>query len=173
MNIGLLLLRVVVGGLFVGHGCQKLFGWFGGHGPRGTAGFFSSLGYRRPELMALVAAVAETTGGTLLALGLLTPVASAAIAGVMLNAIVAVHLRNGLWVTSGGFEYPLVLATVAVALAFTGPGAFSVDAVLDLTLGGVRSGLLALVLGVVSAAGALSLRRRPVAAEDRDLAEAA
>jgi putative oxidoreductase len=94
MAIGLLVLRVIVGLLFVGHGTQKLFGWFGGHGPDGTAAFLGSLGYRPSRRMALVAGVAETLGGAMLTLGFLTPVACAAIIGVMVNATVAMHLRN-------------------------------------------------------------------------------
>jgi putative oxidoreductase len=147
------------------HDIQKLFGWFGGHGPRGTAGFFESLGYRWPYAGALVAGAAEAGGGLLLSLGLVTPAAAAAIVGVMLNAIVAVHLRNGLWVQNGGFEYPLVLCAAALATAFAGPGAFSLDSALGLDLSGPTWGLGALGLGVVAAFAALATRRAPVAAQ--------
>ena len=89
MSYGLLLLRVFVGFAFVGHGTQKLFGWWGGYGPQGTGGYFSSLGYRSGVQMAVLAGLAEAGGGALLALGLLTPVACTALAVVMINAIAA------------------------------------------------------------------------------------
>ena len=124
MSYGLLLLRLVVGLLFVGHGSQKLFGWFGGGGPKGTAGFMGSLGYRLPALMAVVAGLGELGGGLMLATGFLTPLGSFLIATVMLNAIATVVFPKGLL---GGWEFELTLLTAAVALAATGPGEISVD----------------------------------------------
>jgi putative oxidoreductase len=124
VEYGLLLLRLVVGLLFAGHGAQKLFGWFGGGGPQGTAAFFSSLGYRAPALMALVAGLSEFGGGLLLATGLLTPLASFLLATVMLNAIATVVWPKGFF---GGYEFELTLATVAIAIAATGPGEISLD----------------------------------------------
>jgi putative oxidoreductase len=109
-----------------GHGAQKLVGWWGGHGPRGTAGFFDQLGYRPPLLMAVFAGLGEASG-ILLAFGFLTPLACLVITVVMLNAIIAVHLSKGFWNTNGGYEFPLTLATVAVAIAAIGPGRFSID----------------------------------------------
>jgi putative oxidoreductase len=97
MNLGLFVLRVVVGGLFIGHGTQKLFGWFNGYGVEGTAGFMGKLGYRPPKQMAILAGAAETGGGVLLILGLFTPLAAAAIIGVMVNAMIAVHAPKGVW----------------------------------------------------------------------------
>ena len=126
MSYGLLLLRVVVGGTMFSHGAQKLFGWFGGHGLRGTAGFFESMGWRMPLAMAFLAGLAETSG-VAFALGFLTPLAALGIAVVMLNAIFVVHWRNGFFNSNGGVEFPLTLATVAVAVAATGPGRFSID----------------------------------------------
>src|SRR4051794_41924212 len=110
MAYGMLFLRVVVGLLLFGHGSQKLFGWFGGHGPRGTAGFFGQLGFRRQHAlpMALMAGLSEAAG-LLFALGFLTPFAALAIASVMVVAVGTVHWKNGLWVTSGGGEVDLVL----------------------------------------------------------------
>jgi putative oxidoreductase len=125
VEYGLLLLRLVVGLLFAGHGAQKLFGWFGGGGPQGTAAFFSSLGYRMPAVMALVAGLSELGGGLLLATGLLTPLASFLLATVMLNAIATVVWPKGFF---GGYEFELTLATVAIAIAATGPGEISLDA---------------------------------------------
>jgi putative oxidoreductase len=126
MAYGILLLRVVVGATLFAHGTQKLFGWFGGHGPRGTAGFFGSLGFRRPLAMAVMAGLSEGAG-LLLALGFLTPLAALGIATAMVVAVGSVHRRNGFWVGSGGYEYNLILWTAAVAIAMTGPGRFSID----------------------------------------------
>src|SRR5918999_3993251 len=128
MSYGILALRVVVGLVVAAHGAQKLFGWFGGGGPRGTAGSFEQLRFRPPLVMAVAAGAAEFGGGVLLAAGLLTPFAALAIVIVMLNAIVAVHWRNGFWNANGGYEFNLVVATAAVALAATGPLRFSLDA---------------------------------------------
>jgi putative oxidoreductase len=124
VEYGLLLLRLVVGLLFVGHGTQKLFGWFGGGGPQGTAAFFSSLGYRIPAVTAVVVGLAEAGGGLLLASGLLTPLASFLLATVMLNAIATVVFPKGFL---GGYEFELTLLTVAIALTATGPGEISLD----------------------------------------------
>ena len=124
MEYGLLLLRLVVGLLFAGHGAQKLFGSFGGGGPAGTAAFFSSLGYRWPARMAIVAGLAELGGGLMLATGLLTPVAAFLLATVMLNAIVTVVFPKGFL---GGYEFETTLLTAAIALTATGPGRISVD----------------------------------------------
>ena len=126
MSYGLLLLRVVVGGTMFGHGAQKLFGLFGGHGPKGTGGFFGQLGYRAPIVMAIFAGLAESSG-VLFALGFLTPLASLAIAVVMLNAIITVHWSKGLWNGNGGFEFPLTMLTIAVSVAAIGPGRVSID----------------------------------------------
>ena len=126
MAYGLLLLRIVTGGTMFGHGAQKLFGWFGGGGIRGTAGFFGSVGFRAPVVMAVLAALGET-GGLLFAAGFLTPLASLGLAVVMLTAIGVVHWPKGFWNSAGGYEFNLLLLTVAVAVAATGPGRFSVD----------------------------------------------
>jgi putative oxidoreductase len=158
MDIGLLVLRVVVGLLLVGHGAQKLFGWFGGGGLRATAWFFRSRGYWPSRLMAGFAGTAEMVGGAALAVGLGTPLAAAAVIATMLNAAVAVHSRHGLWAIDGGYEYPLVIAAAAATLGFTGAGAASLDATLDLGDGSVESGLFAVGLGLVMGAGALLSR---------------
>jgi putative oxidoreductase len=164
MSLGLLVLRVVVGALFVGHGTQKLFGWFGGHGLDGTGAWMGSLGFRRGRFWAAVAGLAESLGGLLLALGFLTPLAAAAIVGVMTTAVLAVHLRNGVWNSDGGYELPLVYATAATAIAFTGPGAYSLDRVIGLAIDPVTSGIVALVLGLLAGTLVNALRAEPVAA---------
>jgi putative oxidoreductase len=129
MASGLLLLRIVVGAAFVGHGTQKLFGWFGGYGPQGTGGFFSSIGYRAGVLIAVAAGVAETSGGALLAIGFLTPLAGALLATVMINAIASVTFKRAFMF---GSEIEIAYLTVAVALSATGPGRFSIDRAIGL-----------------------------------------
>lgn len=150
MDTGVFLVRIVIGLLFAGHGAQKLFGWFGGHGLEGTGGFFHGLGYRPGKPFAAAAGLSEFFGGLLLALGLFTPFAAAAIIGVMFNAVAAVHAKNGPWVTNGGWEYPAVLATAVAAVAFIGPGAASLDNAFGLYTDGVAWGVTAIVLGVVA-----------------------
>ena len=142
MSYGLLLLRVVVGLAFVGHGTQKLFGWFGGHGPKGSGGFFASLGYRAGVLMAVAAGLCETVGGALLALGLATPLAGALLAIVMINAIGSVTFKRASML---GSELEIAYLTVAVASVATGPGRFSLDRALgwDDNISGVWCGVAA------------------------------
>jgi putative oxidoreductase len=126
LSYGLLLLRVVTGGTMFAHGAQKLFGWFGGGGPRGTAGSFGKMGFRAPLVMAVLAGLGEC-GGLAFAAGFLTPLAALGIAVVMINAISVVHWPNGFFNGKGGIEFPLTLLTVAVAVAAIGPGRFSLD----------------------------------------------
>jgi putative oxidoreductase len=127
MAYGLLLLRVALGGIMAGHGAQKLFGWWGGPGMRGTAAICENLAYRAPSLMAVGLAVSESGGGLALATGLLTPLGALAVTVVMLNAIYLVHYPKGFWVSNGGYEFNLLITAAAVALAATGPGRFSLD----------------------------------------------
>ncbi len=154
MKLGRLILRAVVGGYFIGHGTQKLFGWFGGYGPEGTGQFFESLGLRPGKRHAIAAGAAEAGGGTLLVLGAATPLASSVLISVMLTAINRVHLKNGPWATNQGYEYNLVLIAAALALAETGPGSPSVDSATDSPMHGPGWAALALVLGALGAAGA-------------------
>ena len=158
MEIGLLVVRGVVGVLVAAHGAQKLFGWFGGHGLDGTAGFMASMGYRPGRPMALAAAIGELAGGALLAAGLLTPLGVAAVIGVMLNAAVGVHWKNGPWAVNGGWELPFTYAAVAAGVGFTGPGRYSLDRVLGWTLSGDGWGVAAAAVGLVSALAILALR---------------
>ena len=153
MDTGLLVLRVIVGLLLVGHGAQKLFGWFGGGGLASTAWFFRSVGYRPARLMAGFAGGAELVAGTAFTIGLGMPVVAAAVLAVMLNASVAVHNRNDRLALKGGYGYPLGMATVAAALGFTGAGAASLDAALGLGAGSVEAGVLAIVLGLAAGFG--------------------
>lgn len=159
MSIGLLILRVVVGGLMAGHGLQKLFGWFGGHGLRGTGKFLESLGFRPGRRWAPIHGLAETAGGALVLLGFLTPLGAAAIIAVMIVASVVVHGDKGLWNTNGGYELPLLFAAAASALAFTGPGVVSVDRAIGWSPSGPLWGFGAVVLGVAVAAAVMATRR--------------
>ncbi|MBH8597446.1 DoxX family protein [Thermoactinomyces sp. CICC 10523] len=130
MNIGLLLIRLAVGLTFMGHGSQKLFGWFGGPGLKGTGQWFESIGIKPGLFMAFLAGLGELAGGFLFAAGLGGPVGAVLIVLTMLVAVFKVHGKNGYWVTQGGYEYNLILIAVAVGVACTGSGTYSLDAVL-------------------------------------------
>lgn len=155
MDLALLALRLVAGLLFVGHGAQKLFGAFGGAGIEGTTATFAKLRLRPARAHAVAAGCAELGGGLLLALGLLTPLASAALIAVMTTAVITVHARNGVWNTEQGFEYNLVLAAVAFTVAAADSGAWSLDSALDLDLGGTGWALIALGAGLLGGIGAV------------------
>ena len=127
MSFGIAILRAVVGGLFIGHGLQKLLGKFGGPGLDGTAGLFETLGLRPGKFHATAAGVAETGGGALLVAGAATPLASAAVTGTMTVAIKTVHAPKGPWVTEGGYEYAAVMMATVFAITAAGPGALSID----------------------------------------------
>jgi putative oxidoreductase len=154
MKVGRLLLRITVGGFFVGHGTQKLFGWFGGQGLTKQAEHFEGMGLKPGKLQAGAAGVAEAAGGAALAAGYQTPLASAAIISVMLTAINRVHLKNGPWAHKGGYEYNAVLIAAAASLAESGPGALSLDALRGKQKQGAKWSLFALALGAAGAAGA-------------------
>ncbi|WP_246428045.1 DoxX family protein [Paenibacillus phyllosphaerae] len=126
MDLGLLIIRLVVGLLFAGHAAQKLFGWFGGYGIKGTGGWLDSIGVKPGVPMAVMVGLFELVGGLLLALGLWFPVAAALIIIPMIGAIVTVHGKNGLWVTQNGFEYNLILIAIALGLALIGPGEYAI-----------------------------------------------
>ncbi|MEV6542681.1 DoxX family protein [Streptomyces sp. NPDC051665] len=162
MAVGLLLIRVIVGMLLIGHGAQKLFGWFGGHGLVGTGACFDGIGYRPGRRLALLAGLAELTGGLLLTLGLLTPLA-AVIVGTMITAA-GTHMRNRLWVQNGGYETPLLYAVTALGVAFTGPGGVSLDRLFGLNWPWPY-GLYAAALGVLAALPFVMVRRRRPAKE--------
>jgi putative oxidoreductase len=164
MSYGLLLLRLVVGLAFVGHGTQKLFGWFGGYGPKGTGGFFAQQGYRAPVLMAVVAGLSEAAGGTLLALGLATPLAAALLATVMINAIASVTFKKAFML---GSELEIAYLTFAIALAAIGPGRFSLDRAIgwDDDISGVWWGIGVLGAAIVVSFLTLTLGRTRRAGE--------
>jgi len=158
MSMGLLILRLVVGLTLAAHGAQKLFGWFGGYGLTGTGQFLEQLGFRPGRLQAALAGTAELVAGLFLAAGFLTPLAAGAVIAVMLVAAVSVHLKSGFFVHNGGFEYTLILAGAALALAFTGPGALSLDQALGVAWSGEAWGLGALVAGLIGGAAPLLAR---------------
>jgi putative oxidoreductase len=158
MNLGLLVIRLVVGLTLAAHGAQKLFGWFGGGGQAGTTQMFEKLGLRPARLNALLAALAETGGGLLFAAGFLTPTASAAIIAAMTVAALGVHLQGGFFASKGGWEYNLVLAGSALGVAFAGPGALSLDAALGLSWG-EPWGVAALIAGFVAGLAVAMLAR--------------
>jgi putative oxidoreductase len=160
MDQGLLLLRLVFGLSMAAHGSQKLFGWFGGYGLAGTGGFFEGLGFRPGKLFAFAAGLSELAGGLLIALGLLGPVGPALVVAVMIVAAVTVHLKNGFFATSSGIEITLLFAAAAVAIALTGPGRFSADALLGLHFSDLIVWVV-LLAGLIGAVGNLALRRTP------------
>ena len=154
MKLGRLLLRATLGGIFIGHGTQKLFGWFDGHGLEATAQGFESMGMRPGRLNALAASVTETASGLLMLLGLATPLAASGATGVMLTAINRVHRKNGLWNAKGGYEFNLVLIAGTAALAEVGPGSPSLDSALGHDFHGPGWAVAALAAGAAGAAGA-------------------
>ena len=161
VSAGLLVLRLVVGLSMAAHGTQKLFGWFGGYGLAGTGGFFESLGFRPGKTFAFAAGATEVLSGILVALGFLGPIGSALMLSVMIVAAVTVHWKNGFFASSGGIELTVLFAVAAVALAFTGFGQFSLDAITGLdALFTPRESIAALLLGVIGAIGNLSLRHQ-------------
>src|SRR5918911_1051412 len=170
MQLGRLLLRATISGVFVVHGTQKLFGWFGGYGPDGTGQFFESLGLRPGRRNALAAGATETSGGILIALGLATPLAAAGLSSIMITA-----LRTAIW--NEGFkpatgEHEVLLATAALALTETGPGAPSLDAALGVDRRGIGWTLAALAAGAAGSGMAISRGRQEPAAPPAAPAEA-
>lgn len=161
LSTGLLVARVVIGLVMSAHGAQKLFGWFGGYGLTATGGFFEQLGFRPGRMFAAIASVTEIVAGLLIAFGLLGPVGPALMLSVMIVAAVTVHWSNGLFAGTNGIEVPLLYGAFAVMLALTGPGLFSLDALLGLqALWSPTIAAVALAVGVNGAIGNL-LARRP------------
>ena len=167
MEIGLLLLRVVVGLTLAAHGAQKLFGWFGGPGLDATGQGLAGLGFHPGRRHALMAGVVESGAGLLLALGLITPLAAAAVGAVMVVAAWSAHVKQGFFIQGGGFEYNLVLGVAGLVLAFTGAGALSLDALAGWPLGGASWGFAAIAIAVMGGTVPL-LQRRTAPALGRD-----
>ena len=160
MDAGILLARVVFGLLMAAHGAQKLFGWFGGYGLAGTAGFFEALGFKPGKFFAATAAGTEIAAGLLVALGLLGPVGPALVVSVMIVAMVAVHWQHGMFAQNNGIEVPLLYTAAAISLAMSGPGALSLDAAFGLTeLSSPAVVATALALGVLGGVANLAIRK--------------
>jgi putative oxidoreductase len=168
----LLVARLLLGLGMAAHGAQKLFGWFGGHGLRGTAGFLTGLGFRPAPFFALLAALGETGGGVLTALGFLGPVGPALIVAAMIVAAVSVHLQHGFFAASNGFEVPALYIGGALVLLAVGPGRYSLDAVTGLSTVWTPA-RDAIVLAVTVAGAVLSLLVRGSAAAAAPAAPAA
>jgi putative oxidoreductase len=163
-DLGLLALRIGVGGTLFAHGTQKLFGWFGGTGLEQTGAMFEQLGFRPGKGNAIAAGLGEAGGGALLAAGLGTPGAAAAVAGTMIVAS-SMHAASGFFNSKGGFEFPAVLGWSAVALALTGPGAVSLDHVLGHRFNRSWMRNIALAAVAPAALAVIAKRRRTVAAQ--------
>ncbi len=162
MQLGRLAARTLIGSLFIGHGTQKLFGWFDGPGLEGTQGFMESLNLRPSKPNALAAGATEAAGGALLVAGLATPLAASALIGTMITAIRTVHLPNGPWSSNGGWEYNAVLIAALLAIAEEGPGDLSLDNALGRKEPGLRWALAAAALGAVVSTAVVEFgHRRP------------
>ena len=164
MRFGLAVLRIVIGLLLMGHGLQKLKGWFGGHGLEATGQAFEGLGLHPGKAHATASGISETVGGALLATGFLTPLGAALITGGMTVAIERVHLKNGPWVADGGYEYNLALIAAAFALSAAGPGALSLDDALGTGRRGAGVALAELAAGAAGGAAVIARARQATAA---------
>jgi len=158
MDTGLLIARTVFGLLMAAHGTQKLFGWFGGYGLAGTAGFFEQLGFRPGKLFAGAAAGTELVAGLLVAFGLLGPLGPALIVSVMIAAAATVHWQHGVFAQNNGIEVPLLYGAGAAGIALIGNGAYSLDALLGLSWP-AEVIWIALGLGVVGGFANLAIRK--------------
>jgi len=165
--LGILILRLVIGLTLAAHGAQKLFGWFGGPGMNGWTGAMNRMRIRPATPWAWMSALAELGGGLGLAVGLLTPLPSLAIAGSMLVAIALVHWPRGFFVTKGGYEFNLAILAAVAAVALTGAGAYSLDAALRIHLPEPVTLIVGTILLLAGVAVALTTRAPEPAAEAR------
>ena len=168
LGIGLLLVRVVIGLLMAAHGAQKLLGWFGGYGLRGTGQFFEQIGFQPGPAFAAAASISEIVSGLLVTFGFLGPVGPALMVSVMIVAAMTVHWEHGLFAAKNGIEMPLLYGITAFGLALTGFGQYSLDNWLGIA--GYVPAIdtwIALASGIVGAFGNLALRRRPAATAAR------
>lgn len=134
VDFAFLILRVLIGLVVAAHGAQKLFGWAGGPGLQGFGGWMHQMGLKPGLFWATLGALGEFGGGVLLAAGLLTPLAAVGVVGAMAMAVALVHWAKGFWITSGGYEYPLVLLGTSAVIGIAGPGAYSLDSLFGIIL---------------------------------------
>jgi putative oxidoreductase len=160
MRLGRLIARVIIGGLFIGHGTQKWFGWFDGPGMEGTSAMMDSLGLWPARRNALAASASETVGGAMLLAGALTPAAAAALIATMITAVRTVHLKNGPWAANSGYEFNLALIAGLLALVDGGPGELSVDGALGIHDTGGGWALAALGAGAFGSTLVIEAGRR-------------
>ena len=162
LGIGLLLVRIVIGLIMAAHGAQKLLGWFGGYGLRGTGQFFEQIGFQPGPAFAAAASISEIVSGLLVVFGFLGPVGPALMISVMIVAAMTVHWEHGLFAANNGIELPLLYGITAFGLALTGFGQYSLDNWLGIA--GhlpVIDTLIVLAIGIVGGFGNLALRRHP------------
>ncbi|MEU5274553.1 DoxX family protein [Streptomyces hygroscopicus] len=167
-DLGLLALRLGVGGVLFAHGTQKLFGWFGGDGLDRTAGAMEAMGFRPGRISASAAGLGEAGGGLLLALGFATPAAGAAAAGTMAGAV-SVHAPAGFFAQAGGYEYPALVGCSAAALAISGPGRYSLDHLSRHVLD--RPWVIATAFATSALAAAVVIKRRIAVTSEREPSE--
>ncbi len=165
-DLGLTVIRGVAGGLMAGHGAQKLFGAFEGPGLKGTAGFMEMLGLRPGHIWGTAAALSEFGGGTLTALGFLHPLGSLGIISSMTMATAKAHWGKPIWVASGGAELPVLNIAIAVGLMLTGPGEYSMDEALGLTLPKELVAVMLLAAGAMVGYGILQEASPPAQAQE-------
>lgn len=159
MDAGMLVVRVIAGLLLAAIGTKKLFGWFGGSGLRATGRWFASMGFVPGTAMAAVAGGTETLAGCALVLGLLTPLASAAICGTLVVAMYT-HRGGGVWTRNGGFELALLYATCAAGVGLSGAGRYSLDALLDIPMtSSTSAAAIAIGVAVLGSAAMIVLSR--------------
>ncbi len=162
LDVGLLVLRVVIGALIAAHGAQKLFGVWGGPGWKGTVGMMDRMHLYPAPFWALVAALAEFGGGLLILFGFLWPLGPLALMAQMIMAIFQVHASKGFWNTQGGFEFPLTLLTVGFVLGLTSPGVYSIDHAVGFALPEPEAlliGLILVAIGILLGLGSHALYR--------------
>ncbi|MEX2659379.1 MAG: DoxX family protein, partial [Acidimicrobiales bacterium] len=169
MDLGRLVARLVIGGLFVGHGTQKLFGWFGGPGIEGTEQMTEALDLQPARPNALLVGATETAGGAFVALGAATPAAAAGLIGTMVTAARKVHLSNGFWAANGGYEFNVALIAALMALVDAGPGKLSFDAMTGRERKGSNWALASLATGAAASAAVIAIGQRKARPNDIDL----
>ena len=162
MDAALLFVRLVVGLAMAAHAAQKLFGWFGGYGLAGTGGFFEGIGFRPGRVFAFFAGLGELGGGLLMVLGLGGALGPAFIVMVMLVAMFTVHISKGFFITNGGWELNASCIASAVAVAYAGNGAYSLDRVFGFDLLSSTQAATILMIAAIVLAGLNLLVRRPV-----------